>query len=250
MGAKDWRPPDLSVLLTREEEAEYQAILRRYAGKTGEAADDIRRLSYLLSAASRLSRMDFRFPAYAAFCNPISHTAYLMRCMETVVARQSATIHSDISSEVFFCQVLSMAVSDAVLFIRPYVRPLGTPSEKVVAELRSGVVELTVDGEKLAKDAGMDDFIVTRRNPKYSWLPWFVKSPSSTCLFRGYRISESELPRPGELLRKVSDPKDFLGYFLPNGSEIRMEVKWKHRVMSEALPVESGIVAARYTTKP
>jgi len=254
LGPKDWDPHtdrclcpknDLS-LLTPEEKADLRALEKAAdADSQVQSPALLGRICATVRRLARLTPLDFEFPRYAGFVNPIAGNVIPMRLAGRLLIEKTVTLPSE-GAEVMSCRVFEHDTysrpDELIAFIRPYVRICGTPTEKAIGALRSARIDVDLEGDRIVRQGPLEPHLVGQ---SFMRLPFGFTVAGSCCHFRAAYLLEKPVQINGFL---QGAPGETFGLFLQNGTKVVMEITADAPI--PAVELKTGLVAALYTTKP
>lgn len=248
MSVKDWRPTDLSAIFTSEEEELFREILGRYTEGLDPASQDVRRLGAMLLKVASYSRDEYLFPQRATLVNPIVGNAFLMMFKRREHLCQEMLVPAGVDQIDVFFKALQALVTDAILFVRPFIRLLEKPSDKVLDQFAMAEVSVKVDGEEIGHGAAVSDLLVAQHGSRVPWS--FMGLDKESCLFEAYKTPEDiEIGPVGNYVNYKPNVRDRIGLFLPNDTNLIMKLKFSPSELGEDLRIVSGLVAATYKAR-
>lgn len=201
-------------------------------------------IELLKDAAAKLVRstpQEFQFPVCAALIDRMACQAIPLRFAGRLFPEKETEL-ANVSTQSLLLFTPPAGLTDAVLVIRPWIRPHATTPTGLVDILCAWSIEIFVDREKVLPEHPVEEFLV---------------GPDGF----GCREQAFALPRARGLLEVgaiedlgsplgVPDPEGLRpGWFLTRDQTLEVRLRQHARELYGPVLVRTGLVAALYTTK-
>lgn len=246
MSVLDWSPWPRScqTLLTQKELEAFRKVKTAcHAAQSGERvvlnglATDVLALCETIKRISQLKQNEFGFPQQAALVNRAAEMAYTLRFNGKLAAENVVDLLPTVSPQSIFEMMTESQVSDALLFVRPYMELVEPKTQDAMEDLRSRRFTVEVDGYKVINNSAVDEFLTDLDGHSLGNRLFSFANLVPICLLPAVTLKNGEAVR-----------NDEIGIFLPNASGVRMCLSGS--TYSTPMKIRIGMVLGMYTTKP